>query len=950
MKIALLFIFVFALSLPQTAEATVTCGDTCGDNSCYGANENNECAATEVCCVNDDPVEGATYCSGNSACNFAGCGGTDTSCGISSCMDCNALDKCSSVTPTYMDNACSDNSCVGTSISKPACSAYTSGTPANTCNYGGGSTCTDADGWSACSYSTKTKPFATGNTCSYGCTTCSDTSGWSGCTDDTNNANYYDNSANDGKCYYSCTVSCGASGWSRSGCSSADKDDRNACTTDSCTSTGASHAQVTDGTSCGTLTCPADSCATGEIYKDYPATVAQTCTSSACGPLSCASTDTGCNLNDGYYDKRNANNQLVTQWVTKATSGNDNCKEKEQKQQEYKDYSCSTSSPPCANSVTGTQWTDTGSERNKDNGVACTTSANSAGTCSGGTCSAAVSSSSSSSSTTTVSSDTAPPTVGAITADTVATDKMAALIYATVSDVTGVSSCSLMLGTENLGNMVLSATPCVSCTATKQHTFEAGAYIPNIRCLDAAGNSATGSGAGVYISENGLVLTRPLYSPYYTPSGGSTGVPLVKNYNVIPQDELGVELKFDVAGANCHRVKVFRQGDNFPIIEQQVRNINYYKSISSDIRLSRDYFWIVESSADNCQTYKMSFGGAASTSFKTCGGAYAGETRSINVNGCNVEITPKAAAVESPAGVRYVQYGRYVSQNNLITDIEDTSSGGCDVDLSFKNSWSATGSTLEITSERLSRKGSYQKSHGYGLDVKSDCSATASSGTCYHCTGNLCAAIPAGGSRGNLNCPAASTGATISLLQPDGWTYSTFRYTISAPASTTVPQACGNNVLDTGEVCDNGPSSSTRTQSCEAVNGDDGYKNCKSDCSGYEIPCTLSCNTNAECGDKRCCIAAGPDSTKKTCYSKDVYAPDPSYLCDPGTWMKCDESSFGSRQEFDGKAFVCAKENNVYKWEEKTAPQSDNRDSGFAIDLPNIFSGIMALFASIFVV
>ena len=67
-----------------------------------------------------------------------------------------------------------------------------------------------------------------------------------------------------------------------------------------------------------------------------------------------------CNAYDGWADTGN------TQWVDDPAN---ECKEKEQKEQEYHDYTCSGGS--CTYSITNTQWIDTGATRNKQDGTIC---------------------------------------------------------------------------------------------------------------------------------------------------------------------------------------------------------------------------------------------------------------------------------------------------------------------------------------------------------------------------------------------------------------------------------------------------------------------------------------------------------------------------------------------------------------------------------------------------
>ena len=84
-----------------------------------------------------------------------------------------------------------------------------------------------------------------------------------------------------------------------------------------------------------------------------------------------------CDDYDGWY------NTGDTRWID--DPGNE-CKEKEQKEQEYQDYTCSGGS--CDYTVTDTQWIDTGNTRNKTDGTVCGCTANSTlKKCYVGTCS-----------------------------------------------------------------------------------------------------------------------------------------------------------------------------------------------------------------------------------------------------------------------------------------------------------------------------------------------------------------------------------------------------------------------------------------------------------------------------------------------------------------------------------------------------------------------------------
>ena len=67
-----------------------------------------------------------------------------------------------------------------------------------------------------------------------------------------------------------------------------------------------------------------------------------------------------CNNYDGWVDTGNM------RWVDDPAN---ECKEKEQKEQEYRDYTCSDGS--CTYSITNTQWIDIGNTRNKPDGTIC---------------------------------------------------------------------------------------------------------------------------------------------------------------------------------------------------------------------------------------------------------------------------------------------------------------------------------------------------------------------------------------------------------------------------------------------------------------------------------------------------------------------------------------------------------------------------------------------------
>ena len=112
---------------------------------------------------------------------------------------------------------------------------------------------------------------------------------------------------------------------------------------------------------------------TEEIIRNYDIPQIQECdgTDTSCGIYpNCEN----CNNYDGWVDTGN------TDWV----EVND-CQEKEKKEQKYRDYYCSGTA--CTYGVTGTQWVDTGTTRNKDDGTICgCTASNTLKKCNGGIC------------------------------------------------------------------------------------------------------------------------------------------------------------------------------------------------------------------------------------------------------------------------------------------------------------------------------------------------------------------------------------------------------------------------------------------------------------------------------------------------------------------------------------------------------------------------------------
>jgi len=121
---------------------------------------------------------------------------------------------------------------------------------------------------------------------------------------------------------------------------------------------------VPDGTDCGTDFyddpvgyCNGDEVWEHQLYHDFY------CEAGNCTDHTSWVNDTlvaNCSESDGWHNIGN------TEWITDPANV---CKEKEQKEEEYRDYTCSEGA--CEYTVTETRWTDTGAERYKQNGTVC---------------------------------------------------------------------------------------------------------------------------------------------------------------------------------------------------------------------------------------------------------------------------------------------------------------------------------------------------------------------------------------------------------------------------------------------------------------------------------------------------------------------------------------------------------------------------------------------------
>ena len=98
--------------------------------------------------------------------------------------------------------------------------------------------------------------------------------------------------------------------------------------------------------------------------------------------------------------------------------------------------------------------------------------------------------------------DTTAPSVGKISPSSVKINEDKTF-SALVSDNVGVTGCSLFIGGNNLGAMALSKTPCTSCSASKNHSFDSiGSYSAYAECKDEAGNTTDGSSIGIAVSSS----------------------------------------------------------------------------------------------------------------------------------------------------------------------------------------------------------------------------------------------------------------------------------------------------------------------------------------------------------------------------------------------------------------------------------------------------------------
>ncbi len=131
------------------------------------------------------------------------------------------------------------------------------------------------------------------------------------------------------------------------------------------------------------------------------------------------------------------------------------------------------------------------------------------------------------------STDTTAPTVGSVT-PTTATAGTASTFTAAVSDAVGVSTCSLYVGSTNVGAMTVA-----SGYATLSYTPSAsGTLSVYVSCKDAAGNSGTGSATTVTVAAAASADTTAPTVGAITPTTATAGV--ATTFSATYSDAVGV--------------------------------------------------------------------------------------------------------------------------------------------------------------------------------------------------------------------------------------------------------------------------------------------------------------------------------------------------------------------------------------------------------------------------
>ncbi len=228
----------------SSSACTSYCWGYC--NSLGQGYETWSCSGSKCYCVHSWSCSSCAYCAGVAHTCYLYCSGGDTSCGCTSCTNCNSYDGCSGA--YYYNYYCSGTSCTYTSTK--SCSCVTCGS----CQYCSGGNCYN---------------YCSGTDTSCGCTSCT-------------SCNSSDGWYNVGSAYRCCSGS--------SACSSCqDQQYRNYyCSGTSCTYSVTSTQTVKSGcTACGSC----QYCSGGYCYNYCAGT------DTSCGCTTC----TNCNSSDGCY-------------------------------------------------------------------------------------------------------------------------------------------------------------------------------------------------------------------------------------------------------------------------------------------------------------------------------------------------------------------------------------------------------------------------------------------------------------------------------------------------------------------------------------------------------------------------------------------------------------------------------------------------------------------------
>ncbi len=299
-------------------------------------------------CVSDSDCDDGVFCNGAETCNMATftCqSGTPVTCNDG--LYCNGLETCNEATDSCQAGTapvCTDGQfCNGLETCNEATDSCQAGTPP-ACN--NGQWC---DGTETCNEATDSCQAGTPPACNNG-QWCDGTETCNEATDSCQAGTTVDCSANNLPEIATCTNvpdSIDATWDHADGFTSTCNE-----AADSCTTGSYSYTHSCSIASCG-AECESDpdcnSHCVGDTYY-YDGDCLSGCT--------CDYDSQDCNVNDGWYDTG------ISQWVSTGA-----CTEKEQKEQEYRDYTCGASG--CEYSITSTQWVDTGLTQNKPDGTTC---------------------------------------------------------------------------------------------------------------------------------------------------------------------------------------------------------------------------------------------------------------------------------------------------------------------------------------------------------------------------------------------------------------------------------------------------------------------------------------------------------------------------------------------------------------------------------------------------